>query len=438
MIAGRVIRFWNVPLLLVTCLLCSLCICLSLTSAAPIKTAPNAIAGLPPAAAKPELLVNRARTVRSYMPERSPEMIQYSRIRYAHYFVSTALNILFVYLFLQFGAAKNLARFAQSKSEFLFPQLAIFVLVFSSYLAIANFPLTFYMSYWLEHHYHLSDQLFFDWLIDRGKLTLLGLAIEIPLWWLLYTILRRWPRQWPLVLFAASIPIIFALVFAAPLLFDPLLNKFTLLPEGPLRAKIESLAQRSGLGNDVPVYVCDRSKQTNKANAYVTGIFGSARIVIWDTTLKQMPEDEVLSVVAHEIGHYVLKHVYWGVAIAVLVSLILVPVNMLFASRLFARLPDAWGVRSLEDIAGVPLIVLISLFIGFFGDPIVNWYSRQVEHEADAFGLDLTKDGPAFARSFVFLSERNLSDPDPPKFIELWCFSHPTLKKRIEFCLQQK
>jgi STE24 endopeptidase len=110
-------------------------------------------------------------------------------------------------------------------------------------------------------------------------------------------------------------------------------------------------------------------------------------------------------------------------------------VNLLWAGKLFARLPRRWGIRGVDDIAGIPALMLIAVSLTFLADPIVNAYSRRVEHEADAFGLHLRKDGPSMARTFVSLSEQNLSEPDPPPFIEFWLFSHPSLKERIEFVL---
>ena len=381
-----------------------------------------------------EAAPSKADALASYLPSVTPEMLSYSRLRYAIYFFRTFADCACIWLFLQLGWSEKLASFARSRSSLMIGQLAIFVSGFVLFLWLASFPIAYFSGFWLEHHYGLSDQAFLFWLLNRGKGLSLDLIVETPLLWLLYWIVRRFQRFWPLILFLASVPVILALVFAAPLFFDPVFNKFTPLPASPLRSQIDSLAEQSGL-KGVPVFVSDRSKQTNKINAYVTGIGSSARIVIWDTTLKRLPADQVLSVVAHELGHYVLRHIYWGCAIAMLVSLAIVPLNFFWSRKLFARLPGRWGIRGLEDIAGIPFLVLVSTLVGFFADPIVNAYSRQVEHEADAFGLSLRQDGPSMARTFVSLAEQNLAEPEPPPFIEFWLFSHPSLKKRIEFVL---
>ncbi len=372
----------------------------------------------------------------NYFPRLTEEMLRYSRIHYALYFVWILFDTVIAWVFLQLGWAMRLRAYAQARSKFLLVQVAIFVSGFLAYQWLTGMPLSFYSSFWLEHQFGLSNQTCSDWLLERAKHLFLGVSVEIPLWWLLYKTLRRFPRNWPFVLFGVSVPIILSLVFLAPLIFDPIFNKFTALADSPLRNDIKALAAQSGLP-DAPIFVSDRSKQTNKINAYVTGIGSSARIVIWDTTLRHMPEDQVLSVVAHELGHYVLKHVYWGCALAVAISLACLPVNLLWTRKLFAKLPARWGIQSLDDLAGMPALVLIATLVTFLADPAINAYSRQIEHEADRFGLTLRKDGPSMARTFVALSQQNLSEPEPPPLIEFWLFSHPSLKKRIEFVLQQ-
>jgi STE24 endopeptidase len=222
----------------------------------------------------------------------------------------------------------------------------------------------------------------------------------------------------------------------APLVVDPVFNNIDPMPSTPLQARIEELAKASGL-QYTPVFVCDRHRQTNEINAYVTGLGSSSRIVLWDTTLRKLPEDEILCVVSHELGHYVLMHVYKGCGIAVLVSLLLVPVNVFVTPELFKKAPSSWQISSIGDIAGVPLFLLCISVIGFVSEPIVNGYSRGVEHEADMFGLKVFKDRQAFARTFAALSRDNLAEPDPPELIELWSYSHPTLGKRIKSALTE-
>lgn len=362
-------------------------------------------------------------------------MDNYSHIRYALYFIGVAADALVCWLFLQSGLSAKTRTFAEKNSQLLVVQIAIFVFLFSLFCLLLESPLLYFSEFWLEHHYALSDQSLIAWFGDTAKYFAVKLAIEIPLFWLLYRLWRNRKQTWPWLLFAISIPLIFLFAFATPLIIDPIFNKYTLMPQCRLREQMEALEARSGVSG-APIFIVDKSRQTKKLNAYVIGIGGSARVVFWDNTFK-LPDDQILAVLAHELGHYVLNHIYWGCAIAIAVSLFLVPVNKYLAEPLFARLPRQWGVQDLRDIAGIPVITLITIAAGFLSDPIANAYSRHIEHEADAFALHLTGDGSALARTFVSLAKTNLTELQPPPFIEFWLFSHPSLKHRIEYVLRR-
>lgn len=380
--------------------------------------------------------VSASSEVDAYMPRVSPAMLRYSHIKYAVYFLQSGFEILAVYLFLQFGLAKALRSKAERLTGNVPLQICICVSIVYLFVFCATLPLKFYSSFWLEHSMNLSNQSLWGWFDERLKLIGVSLITEIPLWILLFMVVKRLPKAWPYLVFGASLPLIWLAVFAAPLVVDPVFNEFTLMPKSHLREEIGALASRAGFP-DASIYVSNHSKQSKKINAYVTGIGASKRIVLWDTTLTNLPEDEVLAIVAHELGHSVLSHINCGVVIAALFSLCLLPFNIYCTPALIERLPKVWGIRGMTDTVLIPVVVLASYTVSFIGDPVINLYSRHIEHEADDFGLKLTGNGPAMARLFVALSEQNLSEPNPNKFIEFWYFSHPTLKERIEFALEK-
>jgi len=262
-------------------------------------------------------------------------------------------------------------------------------------------------------------------------------ATTVPILWLLFWLIQRSPRRWSLWFWGALIPLIAFGIFVSPLVVDPLFNKFTSMTPGPLKTQIEALAAKAGIP-DAPVYVVDKSKQTHSTNAYVTGIGSSARIVLWDTTLQRMPQDQIVAIVGHEMGHYVLKHLYWGFALSVGGLLVLLPLAQKFAEGLLLRFGPRWGVGGLTDYAATPALLLTAALFGFLLAPITNGVSRTIEHQADAYGLAVTGNRPAMARAFVSLSEQNLSDPNPPSFITFWLMSHPPLQERIDFALGRK
>jgi len=366
----------------------------------------------------------------------TPQMHRYSRIRYALYFIGTAYSLLALWGVLATGLSARLRNFVQPLRYTFLRLLGYYALLILTLVAI-HAPLTLYSGYFLEHSYGLSSQSFGAWLTDFTKGVGVNVITTTLILRLLFSLIRRSPRRWVFGFWAALIPIIAFGIFAAPLMIDPLFNKFTPLPPGSLRTDIEKLAAKAGIPN-APILVADKSRQTHETNAYVTGIGSSARIVLWDTTLQRMPKDQILAVVGHEMGHYVLKHLYWGFLMTIVGLLIILPLAQRFLEWLISRFGQRWQINGIDDIAVTPALLLTTTLFSFFLAPITNAISREIEHQADAYGLQITGNGPAMARAFVSLSEQNLSDPHPPPFITFWLLDHPPLQERIDFALGRK
>src|SRR5206468_10450865 len=222
-----------------------------------------------------------------------------------------------------------------------------------------------------------------------------------------------------------------------PLIIDPLFNKFEPLQDQVLRRDLLQEASRAGIEGS-RVYQVNKSKQTKTMNAYVTGLGPSKRIVLWDTLLAKLDHDEILAVMGHEMGHYVLHHLWKGMAFGILVSFVV----FFFGQRLSERGLDRWGsrweVRDRADPAALPWLLLVAAVIGFILSPVTSAFSRHIEHQADQFGLELTHLNEAMASSFVKFAEDSKADPRPPRFIEWWRYSHPSLGRRIDFVLAYK
>ncbi len=310
---------------------------------------------------------------------------------------------------------------------------ALFYAAFSFLYLCWNLPLGF-LGYRIERSYGFATYGLGLWTMDRVRGYLIGL-LTVPAVWLGYLLLERSPRKWWLWLWLASIPWTVAMTVASPLLVLRAYNRFEPLPPSPLRERLLILAQKAGIG-DAKVYRVDSSKRTTKVNAYVAGIGPTKRIVIWDTTLRAMPEDQIVAIVGHEIGHFVLRHVWWNVVIGI-------PGMLLFLWLLSRVLPLAIekigtkaGARNLHDIAGLPLAMLILNVFLFIQTPVESAISRYEEREADKFGLELTHLNEPTAQAFISFVESNYADPDPPKFIVFWFYSHPPLRERVEFALE--
>ena len=370
------------------------------------------------------------------VPQPTPEMRTYSAIRYAIYFIATAYSAFVYWAILQFGLAQKIRDAIAKRMSKPFLQVMCFYAILVFCVMVAMLPLGFYANFVLDHQFGLSNQTFGHWLSDLGKRKLVSIAIGAPVCALMFFIVNRF-KNWGLVLWGVLVPIIGFMIFVYPVAVDPLFNKFTELKPSVVLNEIRLLERQAGIP-DAPVFVVDKSRQTKKINAYVTGLAGTTRIVLWDTTLDKLSDEQVLAIVAHEIGHYVLGHVTQGFAIIAAVLLAAVLLVQRFEQRLLAAIPARWGIGGKTDPAIIPLLMLASVLVNFLIDPIYNGISRHVEHEADAYALQLTGNGAAMASTFITLSKMNLADPNPPPFVEFWLFDHPTLKNRIEFALQDR
>lgn len=377
-----------------------------------------------------------AQNVDVAVPQLTPRMRRYSYTGYALYFIGTAYGLL-LWGLLATGLSACLRDVAERLSRRRFFTLLWYYLLLTLVWTALEAPLTFYGGFWLDHAYGLSQQPFPAWLADQAKSIGVGIVVSVPLLWLLFWLIGRSPQRWGLWLWAAAIPLLAFAIFLEPILVEPLFNHFTPLPPSPLRTRIHALAVQAGIPN-APIYVANESQRTDTANAYVTGIGPTARIVIWDTTLKELPPDEIVGIVGHEMGHYVEKHIVWGFFISLLGLLIALPLGQWLVEWQIRRYGPRWRLRALTDFAAVPVFLLTLNLLSFLSDPISNGVSRYFEHRADAYGLRVTHNGPAMARAFVFFAKHDLDDPTPPPFIKFWLYTHPPLSERIHFVQGEK
>jgi Zn-dependent protease with chaperone function len=275
-----------------------------------------------------------------------------------------------------------------------------------------------------------------NWCVDLLKLLVTG-WIVIPLFWAIVTLIARYPRRWWVFATAIVAPVLLVTIVLEPVLLSPLFNSYRPLSAGPLRSTILGLAARAGI-RSAEVLVEDTSRRTSHVNAYVTGLGPSARIILNDTAIRQLPEDQLLAMVGHEMGHYVEGHIWVGfwsgcIGIATL---------FWFGCRLLPAAARSFGasrgnIKGMTDIAAIPLLLLfLNLFL-LVQDPVANGISRSLEHRADAFGMRLTHLNEATARLMIGFAERDYSDPDPPALYQFWFGTHPSLSERIRFALSQ-
>lgn len=347
--------------------------------------------------------------------------------------LDTALGLLVPIALLATGFSAWLRDLAARLAPRRFLQIALYGVLLVAFLTVLGLPLAWYEGFVRPHAYGLSDQTAAKWWKDQTIGLVLGCVFTALTLWFPYWLLRKSPRRWWLWTGLASIPLLALLLFVTPIWIEPLFNKFGPMKDKALEADILSLASRSRIEGS-RVYEVAKSEDTKTVNAYVTGFLSSKRIVLWDTILAKLDRPEVLFVMGHEMGHYVLGHTPQLIAIgALLVTLGLFVVH-LAAGGLIARYRARWGFDALADVASLPLMMLLFSLVSLAISPAVLAFGRHVEHEADRFGLEITHDNLHCATAFVKLQQENLSNPRPGWLYKLWRSDHPPLGERIDFC----
>jgi STE24 endopeptidase len=289
-------------------------------------------------------------------------------------------------------------------------------------------PIAFWRGYLHERRWGFSTQTLGGWVSDRAKGVAIGMALTvIPMLGLIASV-HVFPSWWPLVAAVGGAAIVFVVTFLAPVLLEPVFNRFAPLRDDALAEDLRQLADRAG----VPVrdvLVADASRRTTKHNAYVSGIGKTRRVVVWDTLLDRDAPGEVRLVVAHELGHRRFRHVAIGTAIAMGgTALFVLGLWLLFQ---WDELLAAIGA----DGPGDPRVIPFVLFAGTVAElalrPFALALSRRWERDADRFSLELTGDPEAYEATHRNLALSNLGDLDPPKAAYLFFFSHPTAPERL-------
>ena len=286
---------------------------------------------------------------------------------------------------------------------------------------VLEFPVDFIEEFSMERRYGLSEQSFGSWLSDRAKQEVIGAGVATALTGIFAAAMRKWPTSWPYIASAGVFPLLLLANIVVPIYIMPLFNTYHPI-EGPLEQRLRALASRFGVG-DAEILRVDMSKQTKKANAFVTGIFGTHRIVVGDTLIEHFPEEEIEFVVAHELGHYVAKDSWRMIAMAQAAA-----VMVLFGA--FA----ATGDRSAEAAQRPLTLARVQMLATLLSQglrPGVSAFARSREWAADRFALATTQAPGTGASAFRRLRDQNLAEDEQPAWFEFLFSTHPSLKARI-------
>lgn len=341
---------------------------------------------------------------------------------------------------LYFGVAARYRDWAEKASKYLFVQTLIVVPLLLVTLNVLHLPLRAYYHH-VSLQYGLSVQGWGSWFGDVLKGEGITMTIYILAIWLLIWLIRNSPRRWWFYFWLIILPFAVFFLIITPVVIDPMFNKFEPLEKNnaQLVGDIERVTQRGGLA--IPrerMFLMKASEKVTTLNAYVTGFGPSKRVVVWDTTIQKTGTPEILFVFGHEMGHYVLNHIVIGMvlgAIGLLVGLYLLYRLCGWFLRHFGQ---RWRIRELGDLAVLPMFLLIFSILTFLERPIESTITRQIEHNADVYGLEVTHginadSQEAAAHAFQVLGELSLDYPYPNKLLVFWYYDHPSIPDRVRF-----
>ncbi|WP_042356527.1 M48 family metallopeptidase [Bacillus rubiinfantis] len=354
---------------------------------------------------------------------------EYSKIRNMLFFLSTPFEWLFYFLILLFGLSRVFKKWAEHSVKYRLLHTAIYLFWLSIFAFIATFPLN-YISYSLAKTYHISTQSFPAWMKDE----LIDFWINYGTWLIivpiLYWLMKKSKKRWWLYGWLLSVPFTLFMMFVQPVIIDPLYNDFYPLKDKQLETKILELANKA----DIPakhVFEVDMAEKTNAMNAYVTGIGSNARIVLWDTTLKKLTDEQILFIMAHEICHYVEKHIYWGLGSSLILSLLGLYLTYRLMNWAVTRYGRELKIPAVSDIRSLPLFLIIISMLMFAASPFTNLASRYQETRADRYAIEMTKNPQAAIQSFQELTRSGLSQVNPPLLVKIFRYTHPSMLERI-------
>lgn len=347
----------------------------------------------------------------------------------ALYTIGVSLILLFTRL------SSGMRTLAERMVSWRWLQTAIFAVFYTLVTAALTFPFSIYTGFYREHEFGLSNMTLNEWASQFAIGLAVGVVFSAVFITVIYAIIRRMPQTWWIGGSVAAIILMAISIALGPVYISPLFNDYKPMREGPLKEDILSMARANGVPAE-NVYEFDASKQSKRISANVSGFAGTTRISLNDNLLNRTTPAETKAVMGHELGHYVLNHVY-----EMLITLsVLIVIGFAFVNRGFHVLNRTfgawWGVRDITDPAGLPIAGMLFAIYGLLLTPVTNTMIRTNEAEADIFGLNAAREPDGFAQTALKLSEYRKLDPTP--WEEFIFFDHPSGRSRISMAMQWK
>ncbi len=402
-------------------------------------TGSTAALEIPRAAALPAGAFDPEAATRAYLDTLSPEKKARSDAYFEGGYWLQLWGLLYgvgvAWLLLGTGLSARLRDLAERMTRFKPIQTALYGVGYILLTTILSFPLTLYQGFFREHRYGLATQGFGGWMRDQAVGLVVGLILGTALLVALYAVIRRAPRTWWIWGSAVGLVFLTLVILIGPVYLDPLFNTYKPLADARVRDPILSMARANGVPAK-EVYEFDASRQTTRVSANVSGFAGTMRVRLNDNLLNRCTLPEIKAVMGHELGHYVLHHIY---EMLVEFGVILV-VAFAFLSWAFERARRRWGarwgIRGIGDVAGLPLLAALVSIYFFVLTPVTNTIIRSNEQEADVFGLNAAREPDGFATVALKLAEYRKLEPGR---LEEWIFyDHPSGRARIEMAMNWK
>ena len=324
---------------------------------------------------------------------------------------------------------------AERVTRVLFFRDLIYWVEFLIVYAVLTFPLTVYEGFFREKQYGLLNQDFAGWFRDQLVVLALGVMLGGIAVAVFVMLVRRLPRTWHIwgTIVGVAFTAIGALI--TPIFLMPLFNTYSPLPEGPLKTRILSLAHANGIPVN-NVYTENASRQSDRVSANVSGIFGTDRITLNDNLLNRVSPDGVMATMGHEMGHYVMHHIYNSILFAAIGIFLSLAILRWGLNWCYLRFGSRWGARDNADISLFPAALLIISTLSFFTIPVGNTFTRTQEYEADIFGINASRLPDGEAEVDVLLGEYRKLDPSPVE--EFLFYDHPAGRRRIYAAMRWK
>ena len=373
-------------------------------------------------------------------PEKLKTAIEYTRKRVILNFAGTGWSIVQLVLLLSLGTAAWMRRVAIRAGSNKWVQGYSFFFLFMAITSVLSLPLEMY-----GHHvsmiYGQSVQLWGSWFGDRAKAFALTYLVGGLLFMLLFFVMGKSPKRWWFWFWIpAMVSTVFG-IFVTPIFIDPLFNEFEPLQQSnpALVERLEQVVARGGIV--IPpdrMFLMKASEKVTGLNAYVTGLGASKRVVVWDTSIAKATPDEISFIFGHEMGHYVLNHIYKGLAFASVLLLVLFWLGYHSVQWLLKHFGASWGIAEQHNWAAFVVLLLMLSVLSFLSEPISNGFSRSQEHAADVYGQEaihgiVADPQTAAQQAFQVLGEQSLVDPNPSPWVEFWTFGHPSIASRAAF-----